>query len=189
MLSSCYSLPCKSTAKDVSEVSEKLYDAKFRTKVVRRAEEIGNRTAGRECGIGETSVHEWRKDSSRLADLPRKKMASRFKKEGWPEQERDLSVRARAHGSSGKTVSKTKIRLKAKILPNEKSIENFCEGALWCYRFMKGNNLVVRVRTAFGRGLPSDWESKVASFHSYVRKASDIASFLRTHFSAWTRFA
>ncbi|GFW45265.1 pogo transposable element with KRAB domain [Trichonephila clavipes] len=44
------------------------------------------------------------------------------------------------------------------------NIVNFSGGPMWCYRFMKRNNLVVRSRSTVGQKLPDDWGKKSDNF-------------------------
>ena len=62
----------------------------FKLKVVKYAENSGNRSAGRKWGINEKLVHDWRK-KAKLTELPRKAQLQRpGVKEHWPEFERKL---------------------------------------------------------------------------------------------------
>ena len=51
------------------------YDASFKLKVIRYAEEHGNRAAGREFCIDEKSVRQWRSMKEELDKMPKSKRA------------------------------------------------------------------------------------------------------------------
>ena len=52
-------------------------------------------------------------------------------------------------------ISKMKIQMKAKKLAWEQGIENFVDGPMWCYRFVKRCNLIIRYHTTMGHSLPT----------------------------------
>ena len=65
----------------------KSYTAGFKLQVIKFAKEKGNRAAGREFDVGETSAREWRKDEKELKKLNPRKRARQGGKPKWPHLE------------------------------------------------------------------------------------------------------
>ena len=68
----------------------KSYTAKEKLAVIKFAEAHGNRAAGREFGVGEASVRDWRRMKDRLAKLPKTKQADRGSKAHFQQVEEQL---------------------------------------------------------------------------------------------------
>jgi transposase-like protein len=71
-------------------VRRKSYTAMFKLEVVDFTKEKGNREAARKFNVGETIVHEWRKEEAAIKCLHRKKHALRYRRCFWPELEKYL---------------------------------------------------------------------------------------------------
>lgn len=144
------------------------YTAGFKLNVISRAEEIGNRAAGREFEVDERCVRRWRGEKEQLREMPQQKRARRSGTARWPNLEKDLVEWIKGQRSKGLAVSTTKIRLQAKLWAREQKIDDFKGGPCWCYRFMKRNKMSVRVRTTVGQQLPLDWKEKKEAFLKFV---------------------
>lgn len=146
------------------------YTAQFKLEVVCKAQEIGNRAAGRMFNVDEKCVRRWISMKKTLMQVNRRKRANRCRNAYWPELENNLYRWVTAQRDSGRSVSTIQIRMKAKVLAAEMKIENFTGNSSWCYRFMKRKNLSVRMRTTVGQKLPDDWEEKQKGFLEYFLK-------------------
>lgn len=144
------------------------YTSSFKLNVVSRAEQIGNRAAGREFEIDERCVRRWRAEKKELEKMPQQKRARRSGTVRWPALEQDLLLWIKEQRKKGLSISTTKIRLQAKLMARTKNIDDFKGGPNWCYRFMKRNKISVRTRTTVGQELPSDWQKKKDDFLKYV---------------------
>lgn len=88
--------------------------------------------------------------------------------------EENLASWVRSQRENNRAVSTVAIKLKARLLATEMKLEDFRGGsANWIYKFMKCNNLAVRIRTTVGQKLPQDWEQKMDDFHEFVQKERD----------------
>ena len=67
------------------------YPALFKLKVIKRAEETNNCVAGREFGVNEKLVRDWRKSKATLQSLPKSKKALRFGPSPFSRLEKDLN--------------------------------------------------------------------------------------------------
>ena len=67
------------------------YTTSEKLKIIKFAEEHGNRAAQREFGIAESNVRLWRKSKENLQKMPRLQRADRGRKAAWPRLEQDLS--------------------------------------------------------------------------------------------------
>lgn len=84
--------------------------------------------------------------------------------------EENLAEWVRSQRDNNHAVSTVAIKLKARLLATEMKIEDFRGGsANWVFKFMKRNNLAVRIRKTVGQKLPPDWEQKLHDFHSFVQ--------------------
>ena len=66
------------------------YTAQFKLRVVQFAEKSSNSKAGREFGVNEKLVRDWRRNVDKLQSMPRKKCADRGKKCYWPALEDEV---------------------------------------------------------------------------------------------------
>jgi len=150
------------------------FPAKFKLKVIKFAEEYGNRKAGREFDVDEKSVRSWRKSKKVLITMRPQKRARRCKVASWPELEQELKKWVLHQRGEKRKVSTISIRLKAIQMATEKFISNFTGNSKWCYSFMKRNGLSMRAITSQGQALPIDWEEKVAVFHVFMDKLKNV---------------
>jgi transposase-like protein len=151
----------------------KSYTTEFKLKVVKYAEENGNRSASREYSVDESIVRDWRKNKNVLNVMPRGKRARRGSLPYWPELESELKQLVITTREEKRKVSTVDIRLMARKIAIERGIDGFRGGINWCYRFMKRNQLSVRAVTSVGQPLPTGWEEKVALFRDYVSKRKE----------------
>lgn len=149
----------------------KSYTADFKLQVIKYAKENGNRAAGREFSVGETSVREWRKDETELESMNPRKRARRGGKARWPHLEANLVKWILAQRENNRAVSTVAIKAKARLLASEMKLDDFKGGSYnWVYKFMRRNNLSMRARTTVGQRLPDDWEKKLDDFREFVHK-------------------
>lgn len=146
------------------------YTSELKLKIIEKAEEIGNREAGRIFNVDESNIRLWRKSKAKLQNMDRKRRADRRGHAAWPALENELHKWILNQRESGLSVSTVTIRRKARIIAREMNLENFKGGATWCYRFMKRKKLSVRARTTVGQELPENWEQKVEDFLNYVKE-------------------
>ena len=67
------------------------YTAQFKLRVVQFAEKSSNSKAGREFGVNEKLVRDWRRNVDKLQSMPHKKCADRGKKCYWPALEDEVA--------------------------------------------------------------------------------------------------
>lgn len=157
--------------------TRKSYTAHFKLKVIKLAEEQGNRSASREFNVDEKNIRRWRREKTVLMVMKEHKRARRYGKCLWPELEKDLKKWVLNQRVEKRRVSTLGIRLKAIEMANEKNIEGFKGGKSWCNLFMKRSGLSVRTVTSLGPDLPEDWEEKVTAFHHFVNSVKDGVNF------------
>lgn len=153
------------------------YTSELKLKVVAKAEQVGNREAGRFFDIDESNIRLWRKNKETLENMDRKRRANRGGQPSWPILENKLHSWILSQRELGLSVSTVKIRCKARIWARELNIENFRGGATWCYRFMKRKKLSVRVRTTVGQELPENCEKKTEDFLSFTKNIIEENNF------------
>lgn len=148
----------------------KNYTASFKLAVIKRAETIGNRGAGREYEVDERCIRRWRNNKKKIEKMPRFKRADRYGKTKYPQLEEKLEEWVNNEREKGLAISTVRIRLRAKLIAENMGITDFKAGPSWCYRFMKRRKLSIRTRTSIGQSLPEDWEEKRISFLDYVKQ-------------------
>ena len=75
----------------------------------------------------------------------------------------------------GRKVSTVAIKFRAKILAQERLIENFKAFDQWCNWIMKRNRLSIWAVTSIGQQLPKDWNEKLENFKVFINeKKTDI---------------
>lgn len=151
--------------------TRKSYMASFKIKVIDFAKENGNRAAERLFYVSEKLVRDWRKKENELRSTKKSKMANRGCKPRWPILEEKLRSWVIEQRAGGHGLSTIQVRLKGQALAKEMEIEDFCGGPIWCFRFMRRNQLSIRTRTTMCQKLPSDFQEKLDSFRNYVQKA------------------
>lgn len=160
----------KRNREDTNGPPRKSYTAKHKLEIINYAKEHGNRAAGRQYGVGEASVRDWKKAEEELKISKPQKRASRGHSAKWPILEENLASWVRAQRDAGSAVSTVNIRMKAQTIATEMNIMNFKGNPSWIFKFMKRNQLSVRVRTTVGQKLPEDWEEKISNFRDFVAK-------------------
>ncbi|GFV28657.1 HTH CENPB-type domain-containing protein [Trichonephila clavipes] len=120
------------------------YTADFKLKAVDKANEVGNRESARFFNVDETNIRLWRKKKTNFENCDRCKRADCRGKPHWSELEAEINKWILKERDDGKAVSTVNIRMKAQVIAREMNIVNFSGGPMWCYRFMKRNNLVVQ---------------------------------------------
>ncbi|GFT36973.1 pogo transposable element with KRAB [Trichonephila clavipes] len=121
-----------------------IYTADFKLNAIEKANEVGNREAARFFNVDESNIRLWRRNKTNFENCDRRKRADRRGKSHWPELEAEINKGILKERDDGKAVSTVSIRMKARVIAREMNIVNFSGGPTWCYRFMKGNNLVVQ---------------------------------------------
>lgn len=150
--------------------NNKSYPASFKLIVISKAEEVGNRAAGREFGVDERCVRRWRSEKESLLKMPKTKRSRRSGKPAWPELETNLEKWILSQRDKGLPVSTVKVRLQAKMIAANMGMNEFKAGTNWCFRFMKRKKLSVRARTTVGQKLPDDWEIKRSDFLKFTHE-------------------
>ena len=144
------------------------YDAAFKLKVIKYAEENGgNRAAGREFSVSEKLVRDWRKAKVDIQQIPKTKRARRFTVSPFIALEKDIYKWICELRESGYVVTQLAIRVKALELSRSGKYENtdgFKGSVGWCCRFMLRNNLTLRQRTHIAQKLPRDVDDNVMLF-------------------------
>jgi len=150
------------------------YDAGFKLRVVDYAEQSTNSAAGREFGVSEKLVRDWRKQAEVLRALPKTKKARRGDHSHFPELEDSLHEWVLECRQNGFIVTRQAIRFRALMLVKEEphksspSAGQFVASAGWCTRFMDRHGLALRQRTKIAQKLPQDLAEKVTSFQKFV---------------------
>ena len=98
------------------------YTSKFKLQVIKFAEESNNWAAGREFGVNEKLVRDWRKVKDVLEKMPRKKCANGGKVCSWPAIEEKLFKVVTEQRQSGFIVTRNSLRLKAKSIAKEDKV-------------------------------------------------------------------
>lgn len=145
------------------------YTAARKLEIVNYAKEHGNRAAGRNFLVGESSVREWRKDELVLKMIQPTKRAVRGRKEYYPEIEEALKNWVLEKRSKGFKVSTIEIKLQALLISKILECNNFKASNQWCNNFMNRKRLSLRAVTSTGQNLPDNWEESVRSFSTYVK--------------------
>ena len=149
------------------------YTAQFKLKVVALAESSNNCHAGRECGVSEKVIRDWRRAKAQLQEMPRSKRANRGSSARCPELEEALNTWVEEHRLQGRAVSRLAVRIKAREMARTgdyPTTPTFQASPGWCNRFFKRYHLSVRRRTKISQKLPQDLEEKITDFHRYIIK-------------------
>lgn len=148
----------------------KSYTANFKLSVIKRAEEIGNRAAGRELEVDERCIRRWRSEKKEIEAMPKTKRSRRSGRVRWPQLEDKLEEWVKEERDKGIAVSTIRLRLKAKVFAQQMGLVDFKGGPNWCYRFMHRRKLSMRAKTTVGQALPTDWKQKKEAFLEFVHK-------------------
>ena len=150
------------------------YTTSEKLKIIKFAEEHGNRAAQREFGIAESNVRLWRKSKENLQKMPRLQRADRGRKAAWPRLEQDLMAWITEKRNNGLAILPAMVRLKALEMSKDAKYEitagQFKASNHWCQRFMKRNGLSLRQKTTLAQRLPSDYEEKIVQFQRFIIK-------------------
>ena len=146
------------------------YTAEFKLKVIEKAEEMGNRKAGRLFGISETNVRIWRKNKEILLKTDKNRKANRGKIASWQQLEEALFKWLVLNRDSKTRISMTDILNKSRSLATEMDIKNFGGKKQWCHRFLQRKNLKLCDVIIHNKNIPIDWEEKVGSFLQNLRE-------------------
>ena len=150
------------------------YTVREKARAVLIAEEHGNRAAGREVGVSEKLIRDWRKAKAAGAwqtIVKGKRKLGCGRRAFHPALEAELTEWLRLRRSTGITVSTDDIRRKAKVLGQMArfAVEDSVKfSPNWCYLFMKRNHLAMRERTTLAQKLPEDLTAKVLEFQRFV---------------------
>ena len=141
----------------------------------------GIQKAARHYGIHHRNVQLWVKTQVDYVKNPRK----RFNKKGqgqkisYPQELEDKIVSwilKKREEQCVAAVSTQLIRLKALSLIKD-THPYFKASDGWVRKFMKRNNLVLRVRTHISQNLPKDLEDKITKFQAEVKKIRDNSDY------------
>ena len=114
------------------------FDSAFKLKVVEFAEKYSNRGAGRQLGVDEKRVREWRKQKQLLESLPRKKrrLDGGSRRAALPETEEELVVWIDALRASNLRVTRNSVQRKAIELAQTSGNEEFGASQGWMEKFV-----------------------------------------------------
>ena len=147
------------------------YTTSEKLKIIKFAEEHGNRAAQREFGIAESNVRLWHKSKENLQKMPRLQRADCGRKAAWPRLEQDLMAWITEKRNNGLAILPAMVRLKALEMSKDAKYEitagQFKASNHWCQRFMKRNGLSLRQKTTLAQRLPSDYEEKIVQFQHF----------------------
>ena len=156
------------------------YDAGFRKKAVKLAEESSNSDAARKLGVDESNIRRWRKDCS-LDSTRNTKRANRGSKTGhFPGMEKELldwieGLRQYGHGVSRLALCLQAVRLaKSGKYPG---ISIFKASQGWCTRYMRRHDLSLRLRTKIAQKLPAALDEKILNFQRFIIKNRKMTDF------------
>ena len=130
---------------DSKKYTRKSYTAERKLEIVAYAKEHGNRAASRQYAVGESSVREWRIAKDKLKNLEPRQRARRGKTAKWPILENNLAIWIRAQRDNGRAASTLIIRMKEQTIAAEMNLMDFKGNSGWDFKFMKRNQLSVRV--------------------------------------------
>ena len=158
-----------------SKQRRKAYTVGYKLEVIEYAKQHGNRAAERHFGPPPTEkiIREWRKQEEELKKTKNRKHGLRYKEAKFPQLEEIMKTWVDDHRNNGYSVSTKMIMEEAKRLAAERNIpaNEFTGSSSWCYRFMKRNNLSMRVKTRIAQKLPAEYKDKVLEFHKYMINA------------------
>ena len=146
------------------------YDAQFKLKVIKFAEENNNSAADRHFAVSEKLVRDWRKQKKYLFEMPRTK---HYRVSLYIKLETALNGWVMEYHHNGYIVTRMMIRIQAIKFTRDKQYEvetGFKASPGWCSRFMNRCGLTLRQRTHIAQKLPKDVEDKIISFHQYIIK-------------------
>ncbi len=158
----------------------RMYSQGQKSKVANYARHHGIRKASRHFGIHHRNVQRWVKSQVAVLKNPGKRVNKKGqgRKITYPPEteEKLLTWTLEKRESQLIPVSTHLIRMKALSLIKE-SNPNFKASDGWVRKFMKRNNLILRVRTHISQNLPKDLESKIKTFLEEVAKIHDNSDY------------
>lgn len=137
-------------------------------KVIKDAEENGNRASARKFDVSESCIRDWRKKKELLLNSSANRRAFRGQKAKFPVVEAKLTDYILEKRELGYAVSTEMCRLKVLVIAREENIKDFKASRGWIVRMFERNNLSVRRRTSVCQKLPSAYEDKLVQFQRYV---------------------
>ena len=96
----------QASKKMFSRTKRSKYPAKFKLKVIEFTEKSNNVAAGREYGVSEKLVRDWRRDAEKIKTMPKNKSANCGKSCQWPELEKQLTQWKEDQRKSGFVVTR-----------------------------------------------------------------------------------
>ena len=144
------------------------YTVQFKLAVITFAENSNNSAAGQEYGVSEKLVRDWRKISTRILEMPKKRCADRGKMSKHPEMEKALADWVQESRQHGYIVTRGAICLNALKLAKQIGIKDFKASASWCMWFMKRHDFVLRQKIKIAQCLPRELDDKITSFQKFV---------------------
>ena len=163
------------------QTKRRSYTAAFKLQVILHAEEHGNRAAGRQFGIGEAPVRDWRKAKDSLRTTKKTKKANRGHKPRWPQLEDKLETWVLEQRAAYRGVSTTQIRLKAQQIAKDGGLPEFRGGVSWCALFMMRRNLCLRSCTTMFQKLPVDYQYNLDSFREFTQDCTKQHDYAADH--------
>jgi transposase-like protein len=104
-------------------------------RIVREAEEIGNRAAGRKYDVPESCIRDWRETKEILLKSSGNRRAFRGQKARYPKIDEKLLTYVSEKRQFGYAVSTKMCQLKALALAKEQGIDGFKASRRWIMRF------------------------------------------------------
>ena len=151
----------------------RMYSRGQKSKVAHHARHHGIRNASREFGVHHKNVQRWMKDQVATVKNPGKRANKKGqgRKITYPQELEDklLAWIMEKREAECVAISTQVIRLKALSLIKASNPE-FKASDGWVRKFMKRNDLVLRVRTHISQNLPKDLEEKIRVFRTEVKK-------------------
>lgn len=124
------------------------YTAEEKLKLIRYAEERGNRATGRMFNVCESNIRLWRKQKAYLLRQPLNKRADRGNQARWPDLENELKSWMINTLKEKKKLTATDIRSQAIIMARNKNIKDFTGSPSWFQRFAKRHRLNQRTSSS-----------------------------------------
>lgn len=147
------------------------YDANYKLRVIKAAEDSNNSAAARAFGISEKNVRRWRKQKNELKNAATTRKSFGGPKVGrFDEVEKILINFVREKRADGLPISREVMRFKALEIATSLNIPrgDFSASTGWCVRMMKRAGFSLRRRTSLAQRLPAFYDEKLIKFQRYV---------------------
>lgn len=156
------------------------FSVREKLKIIREAEEIGNRAAGRKFDVPESCIRDWRKKKDTLLSSNSEKRAFRGKSAKYPGIEEQLSAYIRDRRQLGFALSTEMCQMKALQIARELGVtfNEFKASRGWMLRFFNRNGLSIRRKTTISQRLPEAYEENLVRFQRYVINLRKTYSYL-----------